>query len=103
MLADEVARGPLEAWLTAGERPAVRDVEVRRHPGRPQRRRRRQQRVDHLGGARADVHRLRGEVDAVLAGVGTVLADDPLLDRPDSARPRRQPLRVVVDTPAARR
>ncbi|WP_345713083.1 bifunctional diaminohydroxyphosphoribosylaminopyrimidine deaminase/5-amino-6-(5-phosphoribosylamino)uracil reductase RibD, partial [Kineococcus glutinatus] len=46
--------------------------------------------------ARADVHRLRGEVDAVVAGVGTVLADDPLLTvRPD---PGRQPLRVVFDS-----
>ena len=46
--------------------------------------------------SRADVHRLRSEADAVVAGVGTVLADDPLLDvRPD---PGHQPLRVVVDS-----
>lgn len=56
-------------------------------------------------GSRADVHRLRAEVDAVLAGVGTVLADDPELTvRPD---PGRQPLRVVLDrsgrTPASAR
>ena len=45
--------------------------------------------------SRADVHRLRGEVDAVVVGVGTVLADDPELTvRPD---PGHQPLRVVVD------
>jgi diaminohydroxyphosphoribosylaminopyrimidine deaminase/5-amino-6-(5-phosphoribosylamino)uracil reductase len=30
--------------------------------------------------SRADVHRLRAEADAVVAGVGPVLADDPLLD-----------------------
>ncbi|MEV0417195.1 bifunctional diaminohydroxyphosphoribosylaminopyrimidine deaminase/5-amino-6-(5-phosphoribosylamino)uracil reductase RibD [Streptosporangium canum] len=29
--------------------------------------------------SRADVHRLRGEADAIIAGIGTVLADDPRL------------------------
>jgi diaminohydroxyphosphoribosylaminopyrimidine deaminase/5-amino-6-(5-phosphoribosylamino)uracil reductase len=49
--------------------------------------------------ARADVHRLRAEVDAVLAGSGTVLADDPQLTarRPDGGPAARQPLRVVLD------
>jgi diaminohydroxyphosphoribosylaminopyrimidine deaminase / 5-amino-6-(5-phosphoribosylamino)uracil reductase len=58
--------------------------------------------------ARADVHRLRAAVDTVVAGSGTVLADDPQLtarvadtvveapEAPPEQRP--QPLRVVVDS-----
>jgi len=48
--------------------------------------------------AREEVHRLRHASDALLSGVGTILADDSLLtDR--SALPRRRPLlRVVLDT-----
>jgi diaminohydroxyphosphoribosylaminopyrimidine deaminase/5-amino-6-(5-phosphoribosylamino)uracil reductase len=51
--------------------------------------------------ARADVHRLRGTVDAIIAGRGTVLADDPQLtvrDLADGSLAGRQPLRVVVDS-----
>jgi diaminohydroxyphosphoribosylaminopyrimidine deaminase/5-amino-6-(5-phosphoribosylamino)uracil reductase len=50
--------------------------------------------------ARADVHRLRAEVDTVLVGIGTVLADDPWLTvrSPTGAAANRQPLRVVADT-----
>ncbi|CAL9362004.1 bifunctional diaminohydroxyphosphoribosylaminopyrimidine deaminase/5-amino-6-(5-phosphoribosylamino)uracil reductase RibD [Streptomyces sp. enrichment culture] len=49
--------------------------------------------------ARADVHRLRAEADAVVVGSGTARADDPHLAvrGVDGAR---QPLRVVVDTEA---
>lgn len=46
--------------------------------------------------SRRSVHRLRARVDAVLVGVGTVLADDPLL----TARGvplRRRAIRVVMD------
>ncbi|MFI1196548.1 bifunctional diaminohydroxyphosphoribosylaminopyrimidine deaminase/5-amino-6-(5-phosphoribosylamino)uracil reductase RibD [Micromonospora sp. NPDC020750] len=60
--------------------------------------------------ARADVHALRGTADAVIAGVGTVLADDPRLtvrNLRDGTLAIRQPLRVVVDslgrTPAGAR
>ncbi|GAA4516914.1 MULTISPECIES: bifunctional diaminohydroxyphosphoribosylaminopyrimidine deaminase/5-amino-6-(5-phosphoribosylamino)uracil reductase RibD [Nonomuraea] len=56
--------------------------------------------------ARADVHRLRARSDAIVAGIGTVLADDSRLTaRPALAEGR--PLRVVVDpdarTPATAR
>ena len=46
--------------------------------------------------AREDVHRLRSEHDAILVGVGTVLADDPRL----TARVPggRDPVRVIVDS-----
>ncbi len=50
--------------------------------------------------ARADVHDLRAECDAILVGTGTVLADDPQLTlrHPDGSLRDRQPVRVVVGT-----
>jgi diaminohydroxyphosphoribosylaminopyrimidine deaminase/5-amino-6-(5-phosphoribosylamino)uracil reductase len=48
--------------------------------------------------SRAHVHLLRHQSDAIMVGVGTVMADDPLLtDR--SGRPRRRKLlRVIMDS-----
>jgi len=48
--------------------------------------------------SRSLVHALRGRIDAIAVGIGTVLADDPLL----TARPPgpRQPLRIVLDSAA---
>lgn len=46
--------------------------------------------------SRRDVHRLRGRVDAVLTGMGTVRADDPLLNV-RGVIARREPVAVVLD------
>jgi diaminohydroxyphosphoribosylaminopyrimidine deaminase / 5-amino-6-(5-phosphoribosylamino)uracil reductase len=49
--------------------------------------------------ARAWVHDQRAILDAIMAGSGTVLADDPLLTaRPASGPASHQPLRVVLDS-----
>ena len=48
--------------------------------------------------SRADSHRRRAEVDAILVGTGTATIDDPELTarRPDGSYYEHQPLRVVV-------
>lgn len=57
--------------------------------------------------SRARVHQMRAEHDAVLVGIGTVLADDPLLTARTVPLPKEQPLRIVADslgrTPVASR
>ncbi len=45
--------------------------------------------------ARREVHRLRAGHDAIAVGLGTALADDPLLTVRDAPPPRKPPVRVV--------
>jgi diaminohydroxyphosphoribosylaminopyrimidine deaminase/5-amino-6-(5-phosphoribosylamino)uracil reductase len=48
--------------------------------------------------ARDEVHRMRHASDALLTGIGTILADDPLLTDRSGRERRRRLLRVVLDT-----
>ncbi|NUO63988.1 MAG: bifunctional diaminohydroxyphosphoribosylaminopyrimidine deaminase/5-amino-6-(5-phosphoribosylamino)uracil reductase RibD [Gemmatimonadaceae bacterium] len=50
--------------------------------------------------ARREVHRLRADADAIAVGIGTVIADDPLLTVRGRVRPRVAPARVVFDREA---
>lgn len=47
--------------------------------------------------AREHAHQLRGEMDAVLVGVGTVIHDDPILTARCPDEEVNQPVRVVLD------
>lgn len=47
--------------------------------------------------AREYVHRLRNQYDAIMVGIGTVLADDPLLNTRLNEDDSRDPVRIIVD------
>lgn len=48
--------------------------------------------------SRAEVQRMRHSSDALLTGIGTILADDPLLTDRSGVERRRRLLRVILDT-----
>ncbi len=48
--------------------------------------------------SRAHTHRLRERVDAILVGIGTVLADNPSLTARPSGGKGRDPLRIILDS-----
>lgn len=48
--------------------------------------------------SRARAHQMRAEHDAVLVGIGTVLADDPLLTARTVPLPDSQPVRIIADS-----
>jgi diaminohydroxyphosphoribosylaminopyrimidine deaminase/5-amino-6-(5-phosphoribosylamino)uracil reductase len=48
--------------------------------------------------SRAEVHRMRHASDALLTGIGTILADDPLMTDRSGLTRRRKLLRVILDS-----
>jgi diaminohydroxyphosphoribosylaminopyrimidine deaminase / 5-amino-6-(5-phosphoribosylamino)uracil reductase len=48
--------------------------------------------------SRGFVHKLRDRVDAVMMGIGTVLADDPAMTARFKVKKGKDPIRIVVDT-----
>jgi len=101
VLAEDVERGPLRAWLHYARtgRPHVTWKYAASLDGR----------VAAADGtsrwisspmSRAEVHDIRRKADAIVAGTGTVRTDDPQLTarEEDGTLAERQPLRVVVGT-----
>lgn len=50
--------------------------------------------------SRARGHQMRAENDAIMVGIGTVLADDPLLTARTVPLPAKQPVRIIADSRA---
>ncbi|HCX89643.1 MAG: riboflavin biosynthesis protein RibD [Deltaproteobacteria bacterium CG12_big_fil_rev_8_21_14_0_65_43_10] len=48
--------------------------------------------------SRAFLHRLRNDVDGILVGIGTIMADDPELTTRLNGRRGKDPVRIVVDS-----
>jgi diaminohydroxyphosphoribosylaminopyrimidine deaminase / 5-amino-6-(5-phosphoribosylamino)uracil reductase len=48
--------------------------------------------------SRAEVHRLRDRVDAIMIGIDTAIADDPSLTTRLPSKPGKDPVRVILDT-----
>ncbi len=48
--------------------------------------------------SREEVHRMRHASDALLTGIGTILADDPVLTDRSGLQRRRRLLRIILDT-----
>lgn len=99
VLADDVAGGPLREWLHKQRtgRPHLTWKYATSVDGRSAAADGSSQWITSEA-ARADVHRRRAVVDAIVVGTGTVLFDDPTLTArlPDGSLAERQPLRVVV-------
>ncbi|WP_073480934.1 bifunctional diaminohydroxyphosphoribosylaminopyrimidine deaminase/5-amino-6-(5-phosphoribosylamino)uracil reductase RibD [Streptoalloteichus hindustanus] len=109
LLAREVERGPLRAWLHYARtgQPHVTWKYAATLDGRSAAADGTSKWISSAE-SRAEVHRVRRQVDAIVAGLGTVLADDPQLTArtPEGVLADRQPLRVVVgegDLPAGAR